>query len=513
MTSRKFIISLVSLVLILTILPAFIVFIVDPIQLYHNQITLKKTKYFKEQRHQNIGLVNKFLKRGEGNYTVIMGTSMSENFIPSKWAKKLNDGTKVLKLTMSGGRPLEQYTLLKKALETGKVKRVIWDIHWYYLLEKISQKDKNHDFPYKLYSSNPLTQANYYLFNSDYVKDSIKVFRGKVNWSKWTEDLDKLNYTMFDWQRHNLFAKNTSKKNIEKMNHDINKIKGNIALEGVSKLKYPDIDKYVLPLIKEYRKVEFDLFFPPYSTYFYAKSKVAKAVRFIYGKKYLVEKTISLKNVHIFGFDNLYKYTNNIYYYKDYGHYRSEINDYIMNSIINHKHILTKDNIDTYLNQMISNINQYNKVYYKNNTLNNKQLQAILYPESLNWKTDGIVKKKKNEILFSAKNIKKFAYLDSKFSQLSDINTVVLNIRCKKKSIKMFSISLKDGKEYAHFFIKPNKCNNNIYLANKKISKKSKNFTLNKINEITIRIYPNKLNSLDNIIIKPIKFYTKGKLK
>ncbi len=513
MTSKKFIISLVSLVLISTIFPALIVFIVDPIQLYHNQITLKKTVYFTEQRHQNIGLVNKFLKRGEGNYTIIMGTSMSENFIPSKWAKKLNDGTKVLKLTMSGGRPLEQYILLKKALETGKVKRVIWDIHWYYLLEKISQKDKNHDFPYKLYSSNPLTKANYYLFNSDYVKDAIKVFRGKVDRSKWTEDLDKLNYTMSDWQHHNLFSKNASKKNIEKMNQDIKKIKDNITFRDISKLKYPDLNKYVLPLIKKYNKVEFDLFFPPYSTYFYAKSKVTKAIRFIYGKKYLVEKSIHLKNIHIFGFDNLYRYTNNIYYYKDYGHYRSEINDYIMNSIINHKHILTKDNIDTYIHKMILNINQYNKVYYKNKSLSDKKLQITLHPENLNWKTDGIVKKRKNEILFSAKHIKKFAYLDSKFFQLRNINTVLLNIRCKKENIKMFSISLKDANEYAHFFIKPDKCNDNIYLTNNKISKKSKNFTLNKINEITIRIYPNKLNSLENIIIKPIEFYTKGKLK
>ncbi|MGV6830389.1 MAG: hypothetical protein ACWA5P_02355 [bacterium] len=412
MTSKKFINIVIVPVLVLILFPALIVFIVDPIQLYHHQITLKKTKYFTEQRHQNIGLVNKFLKRGKGNYTIIMGTSMSENFIPSKWSKNLDDGTKVLKLTMSGGRPLEQYTLLTRALETRKVKRVVWDIHWYYLLKKISQKDKNHDFPYNLYSSNPLTQANYYLFNNDYVKDSIKIFRGKVKQSKWTENLDKLNYTMNYWLHHNLFNKNTSKKNIDKMDNEIRKIKADIQLEGVSKLNYPNIDKYLLPLIKKYKKVEFDLFFPPYSTYFYAKSKVAKASRFIYGKKYLLDKTIHLNNVHIFGFDNVYKYTNNIYYYKDYGHYRSEINDYIMNSIVNRKHMLTEDNIDTYINNMISNINQYDKVYYKNQSLIDKKLAATLYPENLNWETDGMVQKRKNEILFSAKNIKKFAYLD-----------------------------------------------------------------------------------------------------
>lgn len=73
----------------------------------------------------------------------------------------------------------------------------------------------------------------------------------------------------------------------------------------------------------------------------------------------------------------------------------------------------------------------------------------------------------------------------------------------------MFSISLKDGREYAHFFIKPDKCNKNIYLTTNNINKKSKKFRLNKVNEITIRIYPNKLKKLDNIKIKPIKFYAK----
>lgn len=509
MTNKKFIHIAIISVLILTLLPAFVVFIVDPIQLYHDQISLKKTKYFTEQRHQNIGLVNKFLKRGEGNYTIIMGTSMSENFVPSKWVAKLNDGTKVLKLTMSGGRPLEQYILLTKALETGKVKRVIWDIHWYYLLKKISQKDKNHDFPYKLYSPNPFIQANYYLFNNDYVKDSIKVFIGKVNRSKWTENLDKLKYTMTDWLRHDLFSKNASKKNMEKMDSDIKKIKDNIKLSRVSNLNYSDIDKYVLPLIKKYKKVEFDLFFPPYSTYFYAKSKVSKATRFIYGRKYLLDKTVNLNNVHIFGFDNVYKYTNNIYYYKDYGHYRSEINDYIMNSIINREHLLTKENIDRYISDMISNINHYNKAYYNKPSIEYKKPVAILYPETLNWVTDGTVQKRKKEILFSAKKIKKFTYLTSKFTQLNHIDSVVINLECKEENIKMLSISLKDGKEYAHFFIKPNKCNQNIYLSNNNLSNKSKKFKLNKVNEITIKIYPNNLNQLGDIIIKPIKFYAK----
>jgi len=513
MKAKKFITVLIITVLTVIIIPALIVFIVDPIQLYHDQVTLKKTKYFKEQRHQNIGLINKYLKREEGNYTIIVGTSMSENFVPSQIQKKLNNGSKVLKLTMSGGRPLEQYTLLEKALQTGKVKRVIWDIHWYYLLSKISQKDKNHDFPYKLYSNDIFTQGYYYLFNEDYVKDSIKVFTGKVNWGKWTENLDKLNYTMDDWIKGHKFMHNHSKQNITKMDKEIKKIATNIPSLPkkynyyATKLKYPDIDKYILPIVKKYKNVEFDIFFPPYSTYFYAKSKIDKSIRYIYARKYLVDKAKKNQNVKIFGFDNNYEIVNNIYNYKDYGHYRAEVNDYIIKSIIDKKHMLSTKNIDDYINKMIQNINNYNQVYFKDNSLQNVKLIANLDLNKLKWKTDGNIKISKNSILFSAKHIKKFAYLSSKIKTVNDVSLVKLKIQYHFNDVKMFSITLKDKKEYAHFFIQPG--SDELILTKNNISKKSKKFKLSTVTEITIRVYPKNKDFIKDIEIQSIKMYKK----
>jgi len=372
MTYKKFIINYFIITLVIILVPSIIVFIVDPLQLYHRQVTLKEIKYYKEQRHQNIGLINNYLVRGSGIYTIIMGTSMSENFIPSIVKKELNDGTKVLKLTMSGGRPFEQYILIKKALDTKKVKRVIWDIHWYYLLNKLSKKDKNHDFPYKLYSNNFFQKSYYYLFNQDYFKNSILIFLGIENKKYWTKNLDKLNYTMDDWLKSKKFIKHRSKKNINKMNEEIKKVKSNIPNLHIiekryaKKLNYPNIDRFLIPIFKKYKNVEFDIFFPPYSTYFYAKNNINKSIRFIYGRKYLINKTKNLHNVKIFGFDNNYNIVNNICNYKDYGHYSADINNIILNNIVNKENIINKKNIDSYLEKMINNINNYQKVNCKN---------------------------------------------------------------------------------------------------------------------------------------------------
>ena len=348
-------------------IPALIVFIVDPLSLYHKQINLNHTTYyFKEQRHQNIGLINYFLKRSNENYnTIIIGTSMSENFRASLFEKELNDGSKVLNLTMSGARPLEQYILIKKALDTKKIKRVFWDIHWYFLLKKINQKDKNHDFPYKLYSDNIFQQAYYYLFNEDYVKDSINIFLGKINKKKWSKNLDKLNYHMDEWVKQGIFKKFHSNKNINKLNREIYKIKKDIPINYKNKFTYPDLDKYLLSILKKYSNVEFYLFFPPYSTYFYAKNPVNKSLRYINARKYLIEKTKNLKNVKIFGFDNEFDIVNNIYNYKDYGHYRDEINNIMMRRMIKNKNRLTTKNINIYINNMINNINSYSRIFYK----------------------------------------------------------------------------------------------------------------------------------------------------
>lgn len=363
MKTKNYTKFLIGTIILTLILPALFVFIVDPLQLYHNQVSLKKEKYFTEQRHQNIGLINKFLYRNENsNNTIILGSSLSENFIPSKIEKLLKNKSKVLKLALSGGQPIEYATTLKKALDSEKIKTVYWEINRNYMVEKIQSIDKNHDFPYQLYSDNPIEQAYYYLFNNDYVKHSLAVFTGNENRRKWKGGLDKLNYWMSGALKSNQFKNYSSPTSKNRLNQAIAKNNRKIHTSIIG-FDFKYLNKYILALIKKYPEVNFKIWFPPYSTYYYKTYDETQVNRVISAKKYLVNKTNKMNNVTVYGFDNEFNIINNIYNYKDYGHYRSYVNDYMIVSMIENKHILTMDNIDNYLYSLIDNINSYNKVY------------------------------------------------------------------------------------------------------------------------------------------------------
>ncbi len=510
MKAKKFTILSISLILVVILIPAIFIFVVDPLQLYHSQISLKeKTKYFKEQRHQNIGLINNFINRSNENYnTIIVGTSMSENFTPSKFEKLLDDGEKVLNLTMSGATPLEQYTLIKKALETGKIKRVFWDIHSYFLLSNYNQENKKHDFPYKLYTNSLFIQSGYYLFNEDYLKYSFDVFRDKVNWSKWSENLD----TLYSWYENDIknkkFEEYGNEKNLDKLNIGI--LTRNINYQDIinKDYEYDSIENYMLKVIREFPDIEFNIYFPPYSTWYYRTNRIDYIYRFLYARLYLVDKLKEFNNLHIYGFDNNYEIVNNIYNYKDYGHYRAEINDAIMNSMIKKENLLNEKNINQYLKNMIENINSYNKVYYKN--LENEKFDIKKIDiEILPWKgsNQSSINFENSKLIYNENNFEKFSTLSTNINEKETIHSIKLDLELPKEKLNMISITLNNKSEYSHFFIKSENFNDGkIDLDKFKISKSSDNFEFGTIDKLTIRCYPEKSDSITNLKINSINF-------
>jgi hypothetical protein len=120
-----------------------------------------------------------------------------------------------------------------------------------------------------------------------------------------------------------------------------------------------------------------------------------------------------------------------------------------------------------------------------------------------------------NVLISNYMNIDRFSMIKSNFDTITGVSSVELNITLPQEAVKMLSITLNDKKEYAHFFIKPKDIIHGIiHLSDITISKKSKNFILNKINSISIRMYPKDSDELHNFIIKDIRFNTfvKGKI-
>lgn len=107
-----------------------------PITIYHRP-SWYTPLLSEEERYQNPGLAKNY------DYdNIIIGTSMTENFLPSQVDASLGGTT--LKLSMEGSTVDEHYKIAKLALETGKVKQVLWGLDYFSL--KLATAEDEEDF-------------------------------------------------------------------------------------------------------------------------------------------------------------------------------------------------------------------------------------------------------------------------------------------------------------------------------------------------------------------------------
>ena len=77
------------------------------------------------------------------------------------------------------------------------------------------------------------------------------------------------------------------------------------------------------------------------------------------GFRWLIEESSKFDNLDIYGFDDM-NYADNIANYRDSTHYNTDMNKLQLDSIKNKTHILTPQNIESYLDIMQEKIKSYN---------------------------------------------------------------------------------------------------------------------------------------------------------
>ena len=156
---RRFLWTTGLLFVLMTACICAVNYIVDPLQFYR-QATWYAPIFSQEQRYQNPSLARNW----EYN-TMILGTSMTENFVPSYVDATFGDGTKTIKLSISGSSLYEERLAGEVALRTGQVERIIWGLDY---ASFRGGKELLHEeygpFPLYLYDENPLNDIQY-LFN------------------------------------------------------------------------------------------------------------------------------------------------------------------------------------------------------------------------------------------------------------------------------------------------------------------------------------------------------------
>lgn len=328
--------------------------IVDPIQFYKK--SFYPPIYLDNQRYQNPGLIK--------NYpfdTIILGTSHTENFMPSEIERKY--GAQVLKLSMRGSTAYEQALALEKALQTGKVQRVIWGLEYNAFAgesDRVRHDKAGGEFPYYLYQEKWYTPFRY-LVSWDTFTHSLKALQGKGH-----TELETLNTWFQDYEFGADKVLNVWQK-------------AQVSLPQDDDTPIPTIDfsvqKHLLKFVQDNPNVEFYFFFPPYSIlshvfdYQYCNAKFEKRQYF---KQKVIDALLDCKNCELYDFQMLKEITHNLNNYTDLTHYSKGISDYIIDSIFSAQHQVDRQNYQAQNRILVAQVKAYSEQHtqaYRQNAL------------------------------------------------------------------------------------------------------------------------------------------------
>lgn len=338
--------SLVTTLTLLTLV-AGLNFLFDPLQFYR-KAAFYQPAFSKEQRYQNPGLA-----RNYDYNTIIIGTSMTENFVPSYVDKTL--GVKTIKLSMSAATAREENLIMQVALRTGRIQNVIIGLDFGSLRGPVNQVETSSGpFPYYLYDQHFYNDLPY-LLSITTLESSYNILRNSYyhitpehsdlvminNWNSsyvyGSQVLEKI------WQDEQIAKKEGTKK-YDQMDFSLASMQSNF-------------DQNILPVIKQNTQVNFIIFYPPYSVLRY-RSIYEENPESFYNemqiKRYVFDQVKHCPNVFLYDFQADQNLTFNLDKYKDYAHHSQEYNEYVIEAIARQdiRYLVTSQNVNSLLDKL-----------------------------------------------------------------------------------------------------------------------------------------------------------------
>ena len=353
-------------------------FVILPIRIYTYDVyhfwSLEdplSAKYNSNARVQNAAFIN-YLDFD----SIILGNSHMEN-TSAKMASEIFGG-KFFNLSISGSNNYERAIILRRALETHNIKRVML------LLTPTYSTEGHGNYSIKtwsfLYDSSRFNDFKYYLNSHDMV--CMWTFSQKSSCVGKSRNLDRP-YSWFDEPDHSSrfggiqnwvrFYKNRQLEDLvtrqipESVNRELT-VGAKLSDNEMQKISQ-SLDQNVFDFAKKHPNTEFFLYFNPDSLL--GKSLIFRNTltfnQYAYFVQQVAKKSDAFLNVHFFGFDNLF-FTNDIIYYKDATHYREGINGQLLYLIKKKQYQLKDDNVNAYLLNLWSRVkrfdlNMFNKTF------------------------------------------------------------------------------------------------------------------------------------------------------
>jgi hypothetical protein len=321
-------------------------FIVDPLQ-YYRVPTIRTPRYFSSyERYQNVGLA-----RTRTYDTVVIGSSLAENFLPSHMSRIWN--VRPVKLSISGSTPHEQRLILDQALATAQVRKVLWVLDYGgFTTSATAVRDESVPFPYYMYRGSVFNVE--YPLSLDTLRLSLAVqFHGNGE-----ADIDKLDswYDRFQFGKEIVLKQWSGNCNMFQRKYEPDK---QSLTEHVMTTMQHSLKVNVLNAVKNNPDVTFYLVLPPYSTLFYVPADSGILEGSIIFRRMLVDRLSSAANVRLFDFGDDRHVTDDLNNYKDLIHYDIQINDLMLKAISADEYRLRSDNLDEHIAHLIAQVNEY----------------------------------------------------------------------------------------------------------------------------------------------------------
>lgn len=329
-------IVLLSIVAVLILYAAVTVYI-DP--LFHYHAPISSLQYpINDERYQNDGILRNF------EYdSVITGTSMCEKFKTSE-AEDIWGGTFV-KVPLSGARYKEIDSQLERAYSHGKnIRLVIRGLDLGSLIMDKGAIRDGYNPPEFLYNNNVFDDVEY-LFNKTLFMKNLKVLehtrRGLL-----TTDFDS--YAVLvdpEGDSEAVLTHYTVNERASTQQHlsDEDRV---LILENLS--------QNVISLVEQHPETEFYYFFTPYSVAYWDElDSLGTLTRQLEAISLAAKELVKYPNLKLFNFCADFNTVSNLDNYLDQAHYTSSINSLLLQYMVNGEYLLTEENCEESMAQMI----------------------------------------------------------------------------------------------------------------------------------------------------------------
>ncbi|MGH1372417.1 MAG: hypothetical protein ACRBBW_10300 [Cellvibrionaceae bacterium] len=311
---RSFCLSVIATVLFSGIAIIALNYYVDPWRFFHDS---NVSSWQGKGRLQNPGILKQ-----KTVSTIVLGTSMTQNFSPNE-IESLFDGPAAV-LSISAGTGREQSLLALMAIrEQRGLKNVIWGVHpGSFSLP--SAKIKNSSFPAYMYDDGKLNDLSY-LFNLSNSKKSLRDLREEVR-----DELPE------NWKNLQRWSSRYSYGCPHALELQINRrglpSSGDDWL-GEYNHVYENVRENLYDVVVENPEVQFVFFFPPFSSLYWSiisESQPRRFKAYVRVMREVAKQLAEEPNVRIFDFTAARSITKDLENYRDLTHFSGDVSSRLL---------------------------------------------------------------------------------------------------------------------------------------------------------------------------------------